>query len=215
MTNLSSLRSSGLRILATQIFTGNGTWNKVTAGVYVWVRAIGGGAGGTAAANNVAALGGELLEAWFSNSVLGSTEAVTIGAGGTGSISTPTAGGSTAFGSFLLAKGGRASIATNTAHSLTAVQDTNWHNSEIRAGLGARVGVAGSATAGRAGAAGSASAGGAASSSWPDTGGGGDANLSGVGYAGGNYGGGGGGGQLTTAAGGNGASGALIAVTWG
>jgi len=215
MTNFSTLRSSGLRILATQIFTGNGTWNKVTAGVYVWVRAIGGGAGGDAASNNLAALGGELLEAWFSNSVLGSTEAVTIGAGGTGHISAPTAGGSTSFGSFLLAKGGKPTITASTADSILAVQTTNWHNSEIRAGMGARVGAAGSATAGRAGAPGSASAGGAAPSSWPDTGGGGDANLAGVGYAGGNYGGGGGGGQLTTAAGGNGAPGALIAVTWG
>lgn len=98
-----------------QSFTGSGTWTKpsgFSAKAYVLIEAWGAGGGGgrnTAASTVSGAGGGSYKTRRILLSALGSTETVTIGAGGTGrtgSAGSGTAGGNTTFGSFLTAYGG-------------------------------------------------------------------------------------------------------------
>ncbi len=117
---------------ATDVFTtpGANTWTK-RAGVRVcFVYEIGGGGGGgsggvaTASGGGNGGSGGAWSFSMFPASVLGGTETVTVGAGGTGAPGTTTdttagtagsAGGNTTFGAWLVARGGPGGNAGGTA----------------------------------------------------------------------------------------------------
>lgn len=95
-----------------QIFTSSGTWTKPATGTSVFVRAWGGGGSGGRAGSGDGGGGGgggAYNEGWFDFSALGSTETVTIGAGGASRTADETSGatgGTTTFGSWLSAYGG-------------------------------------------------------------------------------------------------------------
>ena len=91
----------GLPFSSIQIFTSTGTFTPDPRRNNYFVIAIGGGGGG----RDIAGLSG-----WGGETVMGimtisSAQTVTIGAGGVGGAS-PTAGGDTAIGTLLVAKGG-------------------------------------------------------------------------------------------------------------
>lgn len=110
--------------LDVQEFTASGTWHKPSAGGFVCVICIGGGGGGGSGRRGAAGTnrcgggggsGGGHSVAWFALADLGSTETVTVGAGGSGGAaqtsddtdgSNGAAGGDTTFGSILFAGGG-------------------------------------------------------------------------------------------------------------
>uniref|UniRef100_UPI0035CC4E7F hypothetical protein n=1 Tax=uncultured Sphingomonas sp. TaxID=158754 RepID=UPI0035CC4E7F len=115
-----------------QIFTSNGTWTKAlnaspTATTYG--VCIGGGAGGgsgrrgaaaTARAGGNGGAGGGWSDLTIATSLLGATESVTVGAGGTAGASVATddtngapgsAGGNSSFGAWIMANGGSAGAA--------------------------------------------------------------------------------------------------------
>lgn len=100
-----------------QSFTSSGTWTKPTGysdSSRVLIQAWGGGgSGGTGVTDRGGGGGGggAYVERWLALSALGSTETVTIGAGGTavtGDDVVGNAGGNTTFGSLLTAYGGGA-----------------------------------------------------------------------------------------------------------
>jgi hypothetical protein len=73
-----------------QMFTGSGTWTKPSSGTFVTIEVWGAGGGGGAAAGGYyggGAGGGAYAKAIHAIADLASTEAVTIGAGGTGATS--------------------------------------------------------------------------------------------------------------------------------
>jgi hypothetical protein len=107
--------------------TGSSTWTKPAGAKFVYVLMFGGGGGGgsgrkrsiggltTAAGGAPAGGGGGRTELWIPASLLGATETVTVGAGGTGGAaqttdntngSAGTAGDSTTFGSWATARSG-------------------------------------------------------------------------------------------------------------
>jgi hypothetical protein len=107
--------------------TGSSTWTKPAGAKMVYVLMFGGGGGGgsgrkrsiggltTAAGGAPAGGGGGRTELWIPASLLGATETVTVGAGGTGGAaqttdntngSAGTAGGNTTFGSWATARAG-------------------------------------------------------------------------------------------------------------
>lgn len=104
-------------------FTANGTWTKRAGLKAVRVIPIGGGAGGgagrkgaagTARSGGGGGAGGGLSDALIPEALLGSTETVTIGAGGAGAAAqttnstdgaTGTGGGTTSFGAHVFARG--------------------------------------------------------------------------------------------------------------
>jgi hypothetical protein len=112
-----------------QIFTASGTWTKPSGAKFVQVVVIGaGGGGGTgrrgAAASQCGGGGGGAPgvwnESWYNASDLGSSETVTIGAGGPGHThagtddtdgGVGTAGGATTFGAWLRGAGGNGGAA--------------------------------------------------------------------------------------------------------
>ena len=107
--------SSGGKAADQQVFTTSGTWTKPSgygANAIAYIQSWGGGGGaGRSTGANLAGGGGGggYSERWILLSALGSTETVTIGAGGagrTGSMGTGTAGGNTTFGSLVTAYGG-------------------------------------------------------------------------------------------------------------
>ena len=113
MTNFSALRSSGLRIIATNTYSANDTWSKPAGATMVRVvMSGGGGSGRRPAAGAALSAGGSaapIVEMWFPASSLGSTEAIVVGAGGTAIAVTATDGnngGYSAFGAWLEAAGG-------------------------------------------------------------------------------------------------------------
>lgn len=105
ITDSTTNAAGGLRLLDTQTFTSNGTWNTVTNGIVTKVVLTGGGGqggggGGSATTTNVRQGGGgggagARVEVWFKTADLGGTEDVVVGAianaaggGGTGANGT-------------------------------------------------------------------------------------------------------------------------------
>jgi len=94
-----------------QVFTSSGTWTKPAGISNVFVEVYGGGAGGGAFRGGTVSLaggtGGLFLFALIDGALVGSTVAVTVGAGGAAVIRTTSgttagnAGGNSSFGSFL------------------------------------------------------------------------------------------------------------------
>jgi hypothetical protein len=122
MTNLSSLRSSGLRIIATNTYSANDTWTKPANAA--WVRVVlcgGGGSGARPTANTADGVGGTaapIVEVTFPASALGATESITVGAGGTAVSTNATAGnngGYSAFGSWAECMGGLGGLLNTVA----------------------------------------------------------------------------------------------------
>lgn len=110
---------SGVNI---QKFTSSGTWTKPAGGVTAIVRmwGAGGGGGREASGNAGGGGGGGYFELRFLVSALGSTETVTIGAGGVVQSSDGTAGndgGTTTFGSHATCYGGRGGLVVSTGAS--------------------------------------------------------------------------------------------------
>jgi hypothetical protein len=98
---------------AYEEFLTSGTWTKPAGVTWVYVEAIGGGAGGanaTDATDRTGGGGGGFNEGLFLASTVGSTETVTIGAGGAGggngTFGNGADGGDSSFGSLLSGNGG-------------------------------------------------------------------------------------------------------------
>lgn len=107
--------SSGGKAADQQVFTSSGTWTKPSgfgAKAYVLIQAWGAGGGGgrvSSGSNASGGGGGAYSQRWILLSSLGSTETVTIGAGGAGATANDTsgtAGGNSTFGSHVTAYGG-------------------------------------------------------------------------------------------------------------
>ena len=109
----------------TRIYTANDTWTKPTGAKLVHYLLIGGGGGGgagrrSASGNSLGGggggAGGGITAGYVDPAFLGSTESITVGAGGTGAVDSAdntngaggTAGGESSFGSFIKARGGAA-----------------------------------------------------------------------------------------------------------
>lgn len=101
----------------TEVFTSSGTFTKDADLKFVRVRCQGGGGagggcgatGGSERAESAGGAGGNYSEEWFAASSIGTTETVTIGAGGvpnTPGNNTGGDGGTTSFGSLIQATGG-------------------------------------------------------------------------------------------------------------
>lgn len=86
------------------------TWTKPTGLTQIYVKMWGGGGGGSGQLGITykgAGGGGGYVEKWILASELGSTETITIGAGGAGGSNNGVDGGDTTFGSLLTALGGK------------------------------------------------------------------------------------------------------------
>lgn len=106
-------------------FNASGTWTKPTSGTIALIEAWGAGGSGGSSNNHAGTGGGGGGYAWrvMRVSDLGSTETVTIGAGGTGVTNgnVGNAGGNTTFGSHLTAYGGGAGyVCTNDTNDFPA-----------------------------------------------------------------------------------------------
>jgi hypothetical protein len=105
----SPVAASGVNV---QTFTSSGTWTKpsLAAGSRVLIQAWGGGGSGAKGTNrNGGGGGGGYMEKWETLSSMGSTETITVGAGGAAQAALSTSGnsgGNTTVGSILTAYGG-------------------------------------------------------------------------------------------------------------
>jgi hypothetical protein len=112
-------------------FTAGSTYTKDAKAKFirVQVQGGGGGSGGQKASSGAnSAIGGNgsagaYAEAWFLAANVGSTETITVGSGGTAGAATPTAGGnggSSSFGSKIVAPGGNGgALANSTSGGVT------------------------------------------------------------------------------------------------
>jgi hypothetical protein len=94
-----------------QIITSSGTWTKPSTGSLAFIKGWGGGGAGCrgqGAQNGNGGSGGAYFERWIPLSLLGATETVTVGLGGTIAAANVTAGsgGNSTFGTWLTARGG-------------------------------------------------------------------------------------------------------------
>lgn len=179
-------RASTGATLNYQSFTASGTWTKPSGladNALVLVEGWAGGGGGSSTSGQGGGGGGGYARALFRGSQLGSTETVTIGAGGAAG----SAGGNTTFGSLLTAYGGGTTSGSGGAGGGGA----------LAKGSNATT-TAGAAGGGPSGGAGGSSAVGGDSTMGGAGGGGGAFGTGGASY----YGGGGGSGGGGSAAGG-------------
>jgi len=188
--------------LETQIFDATGTWTKPAGCTKAKVTVIGGGGGGANGASFVqpGGGGGGASVKWITSG-LGSTEAVTVGAGGAGGTGSPAAaggtGGTTSFGAHCSATGGAGGNAVASVGALGGV------------GSGGDLNLPGGASGGASGT--NSLANGQGGNSALGYGSGGvPVYSSAVGIAGRGYGGGGSGGNGNSNAGGAGTSGLVI-----
>lgn len=187
-----------------QPFTATGTWTKPVGVTLVYVEAVGpGGAGGggprqasgAACSGGAGGASGAWRTGWFPASALGSTEAVTVGTGGTAGIaagSDTTAGGNggagsaaSSFGSWLVAPaaggggggglaaaagaGGAAGLSTNGTSGVGATAGT--------AGFPQNLGASGAGQAGGSGSNGGTGGAPAGNVGWGGSGGGGGGGI--------------------------------------
>ena len=106
----------GISDVVTQVFTSSGTYTPTTGMVYCIVEAVGGGAGGGGASvdgGDTAPCGsggggGMYARRLYDSSTIGASQAVTIGAAGTGGSGQAdgTDGGTTSFGGLISVSGG-------------------------------------------------------------------------------------------------------------
>lgn len=223
------------KVIDVQTFTGTGTWTKPSNALRVLVQAWGAGGGGgraqTSADRGAGGGGGAYIERWLTASDLGSSETVTIGAGGAGATSdgtSGTAGGDTTFGSHVTAYGGAGGQGAGSSpvtggnggghygtgspaapHSGQGVSDSAGTTGEYSGGGGANAGAGGNSVWGGGGG-GGASNGTGGTSKYGGNGGAG--NSGGAGTAG-TVPAGGGGGALS-GNGGAGANGKMIVTTF-
>jgi hypothetical protein len=141
---------SGGKAADVQTFTSSGTWTKpsgFSADSRVQIEVWGaGGAGGTASSSSHkvgGGGGGAYLERWIALSSLGSTETVTIGAGGTATAqnSAGGTGGNSSLGSIAIAYGGGGGYGMSFANSCGG----GGGGGQISVGLGGSNGAGGRA----------------------------------------------------------------------
>lgn|GEM_PF-931297 len=108
--NFFTVSAGGSAEFITELITASGTWNRPDGVTSIFVRVIGGGAGGSVGGSNYGGGGGGSGYMAYMPSLIDvsaiSSVAVTIGAGG----SVGSAGGVTSFGSYISASGGSAGI---------------------------------------------------------------------------------------------------------
>ncbi len=112
-TNFQLISKTPTLMPTVQVFTSNGTWTKPAGLKYVEVELVGGGGGGggNTIVNRASAGGGGGGYSWklIATADLGATEAVTVGASGSGGSQTGgtgVTGGTSSFGAHLQATGG-------------------------------------------------------------------------------------------------------------
>jgi hypothetical protein len=225
-----AITSGGISTADIQEFTstGSSTWTKPAGAKLVYVLLQGGGGGGGAGhkqaitpvnpnQGGMGGCGGGWTEIWIPASALGSTETVTVGAGGTGGASQTTAGstgangtigGNSTFGSWATARGGTLGSGgqTNTQGSGAVPTNTANNPAIISSGTTLYTGAGGGRTAGISGGTGSKGGRGAGG------GGGGGGNTitpTATSGASGGFGGGGVDDTSTSTTGGGGAAGAI------
>ena len=135
-----NLESTAVNRQKTTLITASGTFTRDADCMFAWVRIVGGGAagGGTPVTSSSGAAGGgggagQYAEGSFTAAQIGTSQTVTIGAGGTGvSGAQGNSGGTTSFGSLMTAIGG-----TGGAQGLHSA------NNEVGGGAGGTGGTGG------------------------------------------------------------------------
>ncbi|WP_425331061.1 glycine-rich domain-containing protein [Phaeobacter italicus] len=202
-----------------QQFSNSGTWTKPTDATVAQIYLVGAGGGG---ANETATsapaqggAGGEGFSTFVAASSLGATESVTIGAGGAGAPSGTNGegadGGSTSFGSSLVAYGGRGG-ARSTGHALPSRHP----ETESSPGYDGHFGYSNRPTILGGGGGGISYSSSATSGGGSEIGGDGGSGSFNAGIAAndGNAKGGGGGGSTNDGGGGNGGDGYCLVISW-
>ena len=128
-------------VVNTQTFTGSGTYTPTAGMRYAMIEILGGGgAGGGADITGVDAQsygsgggGGEYARGLFSNITIGSSQVITIGAGGTGVAGTTgNSGTTTSVGSLITAFGGSGGIVATSGNIAGAAGGTGGSGGDFR-----------------------------------------------------------------------------------